>query len=90
MAPCFPGNATVSSPGRDSTIGAPPRARPEGPQRFIRDEAGLLWHVREIQFADVTPSLVFETTGIFRRVRRYPANWYELSDAELYALSWKT
>ena len=56
----------------------------------MRDHEGFLWCVREVQYADVSPSLIFETTGIFRRVRRYPANWHELSDADLYALSWQT
>jgi hypothetical protein len=34
--------------------------------------------------------LVFESEGVFRRVRHYPANWEELTDVQLYALSWKT
>ena len=35
-----------------------------------------------------SPSLVFETDGTVRRVRNYPQNWRDLSDDELYALSW--
>jgi len=35
-----------------------------------------------------SPSLVFETDGTVRRVRDYPLNWRELSDEELFALSW--
>jgi hypothetical protein len=35
-----------------------------------------------------SPSLVFETDGTVRRVRDYPPNWRELSDDELFALSW--
>jgi len=34
------------------------------------------------------PSLVFENAKIARRIHQYPANWRELSDEELYALSW--
>lgn len=32
-------------------------------------------------------SLVFSTDGVMRRVRDFPANWFELSDYELLALS---
>ena len=34
------------------------------------------------------PSLIFYGPGIARRVRKYPANWLELCDEELYAVSW--
>ena len=34
------------------------------------------------------PALVFYGPGTARRVREYPANWMELSDDELYAVSW--
>ena len=33
-------------------------------------------------------TLIFESDGFVRRVRDYPANWRELSDAQLLALSW--
>ena len=35
-----------------------------------------------------SPSLVFETDGAVRRVRNYPENWRELTDDELFELSW--
>lgn len=35
-----------------------------------------------------TPSLIFESDEVMRRVRSYPENWRELSDAELIELSW--
>ena len=35
-----------------------------------------------------TPSLVFESEGVVRRVRDFPATWRMLSEAELFALSW--
>jgi hypothetical protein len=35
----------------------------------------------------LSPALVFEREKIARRVCNYPANWRELSDAELHALS---
>ncbi len=33
-------------------------------------------------------TLVFETTGLARRVGEYPENWRELPDEQLYVLSW--
>ena len=33
------------------------------------------------------PHLVFETDGVVRRVRDYPENWAELSDAALFEVS---
>ena len=33
-------------------------------------------------------TLIFESDGVIRRVRNYPANWRELSHAELLSLSW--
>ena len=37
-----------------------------------------------------TPSLVFESTEVVRRVRTFPENWRELSDADLWAISLTT
>lgn len=34
------------------------------------------------------PALLFFSTGLGRRVREYPPNWRDLSDEELYAVSW--
>ena len=34
------------------------------------------------------PDLVFESDDVIRRVREFPANWRDLSDAELLAISW--
>ena len=67
-----------------------PRDRVPRPHRLVRDEEGHLWRIRELTFADAPPSLVFESEGVFRRVRHYPTNWEELTDVQLYALSWKT
>ena len=66
------------------------RYRGDRPLRLVRDPDGLVWRIREISFVDTSPSLVFESEGIFRRVRHYPRNWHELPDAQLYALSWGT
>ncbi|HEY2377981.1 MAG TPA: hypothetical protein VGH98_18550 [Gemmatimonadaceae bacterium] len=34
------------------------------------------------------PALIFENDRVARRVRHYPANWLDLSDVQLRALSW--
>ena len=49
---------------------------------------GEAWAVWEDLRTLPGPSLVFENTKIARRVHEYPANWRELSDEDLYALSW--
>ena len=62
----------------------------EPTQRVLTDEDGHLWRVREVRFADTSPSLIFECETGFRRVRAYPADWHSLGDSELYELSWRT
>jgi hypothetical protein len=51
----------------------------------------LRWVVYEIQAPQFDrrggTHLVFEADGVIRRVRSFPAQWYELPDAELYALT---
>ena len=76
----------------DPLRGADPRTldRSTRPWRTVTDEDGRVWRVREISFADTTPSLVFECEAGFRRVRAYPKDWQAMSDAELYGLSWRT
>lgn len=50
---------------------------------------GNAWTVREvIDPISLAPVLIFATTSTARRVRSYPPNWRELSEAELHALSW--
>ena len=66
------------------------RARTDHTQRVLTDEEGRLWRVRELQFADAPPSLIFESESGFRRVREYPATWRALTDAELFDVSWRT
>jgi len=66
------------------------RARADHSQRVLTDEEGRLWRVRELQFADAPPSLIFESETGFRRVREYPAAWRSLSDEELFNVSWRT
>ena len=59
-------------------------------QRVMLD--GALWLVYELpaQAYDrrQEPSLIFETDAAVRRVRNYPADWRELTDEDLLALSW--
>ena len=37
-----------------------------------------------------SPTLVFESDDVMRRVRAFPADWRDLSDERLYELSWTT
>lgn len=71
------------SGGRETPAGA------ERTSRVVSDEEGRVWRVREVQFADAPPSLIFESDAGFRRVRAYPRNWFMLAEEELYALSWR-
>lgn len=61
--------------------------------RMYVDADGTRWQVYEQEFSDYDrrrgASLIFAAESAVRRVRDYPANWRELSDAELTALSWK-
>jgi hypothetical protein len=60
-------------------------------RRTFTDEEGIYWDVREVKNADYDrrggQSLVFESANAFRRVRSYPENWFEWSDADLAVLS---
>ena len=51
---------------------------------------GVLWIVYEERPRGLEdrPSLVFFGPGFARRVRRYPENWRELADDQLFSLSW--
>ena len=59
--------------------------------RVIVDGDGRTWIVREMPPAIYdrrgAPSLVFVTDDVMRRVRDYPADWFQRPDAELYGLS---
>ena len=61
------------------------------PARRVSSD-GVLWLVFELPAMPYdrrdTPSLIFESDTTVRRVRNYPANWYDLSDDDLIALSW--
>jgi hypothetical protein len=53
----------------------------------FRDETGQEWTVFETG-EDGNRSLVFESDEAFRRIRRYPSGWRDLSADALLALSW--
>jgi hypothetical protein len=58
--------------------------------RTIQDDTGRTWTVSEKQLvtdSQATPSLLCVTDYSIRRVREYPANWFKLSDPELFAVS---
>jgi hypothetical protein len=60
------------------------------PVRIIRTMEGD-WRVYErasVYDRRIKPDLVFESDGVIRRVREYPSNWAELSDAALMSVSW--
>ena len=62
----------------------------ESAVRFIRT-VDAEWRVYEqvsVYDRRQAPDLVFESDGVIRRVRNYPPNWKELSDAALLAVSW--
>jgi hypothetical protein len=53
---------------------------------------GVQWMVYERAWGDYdrrsATKLVFESDGVVRVVRSFPARWYALTDDELVALSW--
>ncbi len=61
-------------------------------QRVYFDAEGQRWQVFEKPYETFDRrngmSLIFSSDGAMRRVRNYPANWSDLSDEELVALSW--
>ena len=61
--------------------------------RSFVDAEGGRWRVFEQSFNDYDRrrgmSLIFSSENAVRRVRDYPADWIDLSDAELVRLSWK-
>ena len=52
---------------------------------------GILWRVYELPPSQFdrrgTPSLIFESDGLVRRVRNYPPEWRALTDEALLTLS---
>ena len=54
---------------------------------------GVEWTIYERTWGDYdrrsATKLVFESEGVVRIVRGFPAEWYALTDDELVALSWR-
>ena len=66
-----------------------PARAPERVRSLVAD--GLRWMVREVPAPPfdrrVETHLLFDGELVMRRLRSFPADWYDLSDDELYALS---
>ena len=62
--------------------------------RTLLDSDGAQWRVFEQAFSDYDRrnglSLIFASDSAVRRVRDYPASWFDLPDDELLVLSWRT
>lgn len=78
-------NESAKEPDRSTE----PRALSQDVRTIIAD--GQRWVVREVVAPQFdrrgTPHLVFWGDTVMRRLRVFPANWNELSDEELYALT---
>jgi len=49
------------------------------------------WTVSEVvDRLTLSPTLIFMSDGVGRRVRNFPSEWHELSAEELELLSWST
>lgn len=78
--------------GKDNRIDAPLDSDTSAGRSFTAAD-GTHWRVYQQAFADYDrrsgDSLIFASETAVRRVRDYPAEWQQLSDGELLALSWK-
>jgi hypothetical protein len=84
-----PRESPAASPAASSTPFEVRRGLEWRTRRFLGTD-GREWHVREAPPPSYDrrggPCLVFEAVDIARRVRVYPAHWFDCSDAELIAL----
>ena len=73
----------------DETRAPTSRSREDRRRRVTID--GEHWVVREIDAPTFDRRggrhLIFECSSLFRRVRVFPENWYELDDETLFSLS---
>ena len=83
-----PTRVDVTETERHQHHGAPLRAAEK--VRLLSAD-GLRWTVREVPAPPFDrrggTHLVFDGELVMRRLRSFPANWYDLSDDVLYALS---
>lgn len=84
---------SYSEPGRGDR-GPAERGRAPLAQRTVSDAAGAGWRVYEMSAGHVPGAraarclvMESESQGVCRRFWNYPANWQELPDDELLALS---
>lgn len=64
-------------------------AQRAGRQVYVDGQPWLVYELPPLVFDRRTsPSLVFETDGAMRRVRNFPPHWRDLTDEDLFALSW--
>jgi hypothetical protein len=85
------GSGGSSSSGFAGSTNSSARVTPLNVTRILTGADGREWVVRELPPPVYDrrrgPSLVFSADDVWRRVRTYPANWHERTDAELYEIS---
>ncbi|MDB4892204.1 MAG: hypothetical protein JWL61_4059 [Gemmatimonadetes bacterium] len=78
--------------GKDDRVDSSPDSEAPAGRTFL-DVEGTRWQVYEQAFGDYDRrsgmSLIFASESAVRRVRDFPAEWTQLTDEELLALSWK-
>lgn len=78
--------------GPSNRIDSPVNSNTPRTRSFV-DADGGHWNVYEKTFAEYDRrsgmSLIFSSDAAVRRVRDYPADWFDLDDAQLAALSWQ-
>ena len=77
-------NLPLDRPGRGAQS-------PQSPERRLIGPDGREWRVREAPMPSYDrrggSCLIFETNDAARRVRNYPADWFDLGEPDLYGLS---
>ena len=53
----------------------------------VESDVWIVYEMPPKANGDSSPSLVFSSTKIVRRVRHFPGNWRELTDSALYETS---
>ena len=67
------------------------RAQETARRLIVEDVPWLVYELPALPFdRRATSSLVFESENAIRRVRNYPPEWRELSDTDLWELSWSS
>jgi hypothetical protein len=85
------GRLATMSDIRDQ-VDATSRAAETRSRTYVADD-GQIWHVFEQRFSEYDRrrgfSLIFSSDLAVRRVRDYPADWFDLTEQALTALSWR-